>query len=653
MSDSAATASADDTADRFALLELDTPVPALPPWAVVALAAIAACMTLDALEAIVAPLRVHAESPAKAQVRAAVAARQAWLREHMRAMAQRQAIPVITPPSAPAPMQAPATEVMPTPAPTTAPLRGSYAQIKHGPRAGEWGARIENSAAPAIGERVLVSRRNGATSPKFVTAIVWTGPGVTIVGISDVAPQSVPVAAPVATPTPTLVPAPGMTTAHADLESALGAAAIEASSNAGVTALGDRNSIVGFNSAQGYADAAARAVTQATRDEYIAAARRGGVEIDASTLPALPSQSLPVGVGITHTPTGPSIFDQPRETRTQRARAIEARAEVNALLRDGELIGGLVAASDGGMLQVSWVGGGRTTCGAVRDALTPLGLADVAPSPPSAERCAGRAVESLRARDLDTARLPTRDLPDGVKARWMVGTKLTGATVAAGDAYGTARLIVDLRDDGSLAFDGDSSFADAVRGHYAAATRNETLHSDVMTAWLGGLLKSRFYGIKRGATWYVPGSQAPAVEALSNALQPLWGDHETMACTSERDIKRVCDRGLSAEVAAVTKDLDKAIAEAQDRERDKAITAGEDPELAVRRAQLTNDKAVKLTKDLAKVSARITGFTAMLGGDATATLQPQIAAIQTKIAEYTTAGSARAAMLELYDAPRT
>src|SRR5262249_54790126 len=66
------------------------------------------------------------------------------------------------------------------------------------------------------------------------------------------------------------------------LASALSTVVAESRENAAVQAPQDMNAVAGYNSAQGYAQAAARAVTQATRDQYIAQAAAGGITVDPS-----------------------------------------------------------------------------------------------------------------------------------------------------------------------------------------------------------------------------------------------------------------------------------------------------------------------------------------------------------------------------------
>jgi hypothetical protein len=345
-------------------------------------------------------------------------------------------------------------------------------------------------------------------------------------------------------------------------------------------------------------------------------------------------------------------------SRQLRAVATATRSDVRARLSEGKLIAGAVDKATG-FLQFSCVGGGSTTLGKVQEALAAIGREHDAPSSPSAERHAGRAVESLRGRDFDTKRLPTRDLPEGVKCRWLVGRALTGTVAQAGDAYGTALLLVDLRDDDTLAFDGDLQLATSVRSHYAAATAKETLRSEDMTPWLARIIRTRHYGVKRGVNWYVPASEGPALIALCEAIRPLWGDPEYVeGITSKTDLMRILGRGLMDELRAVLESLAADTELAKERARDKAAnnatgrglpeaSIAAEAQLAYDRATISPRVASRLISQLATVAGRVAGYETVLGAEATTEAKAMIAAVRDTLAPLTDDTSLRAEMLEL------
>jgi hypothetical protein len=245
------------------------------------------------------------------------------------------------------------------------------------------------------------------------------------------------------------------------------------------------------------------------------------------------------------------------------------------------------------------------------------------------------------------------------RPRWIVGRKLSGRDINAGDPYGTALLVVDLKDDDTLAFDGDVAIGNQIRTRYAAATAKQTLKSDTLTAWLSRTLRVRHAGVKRGHVWYIPGGQADAARALIDAISPLWGDHEHIPVTTGPDLMRSLTRGLTDEARAIQTDIANSTALAKSAARTKAEKASRqlngatdetvkaDGDLAERRAQISATVASRILRDLGKVAARVAGYETLLGAESVASVKTLITTLRATLEPLSDDTSARAAMLEL------
>lgn len=665
-----------EESDRFALLDLDggpTAAGELPPWAASAIKALATATSIDQIAAAIEAAKREPESIAKAAVRSAKDAAVARVRAARAAllvtlqlvwfqlwgflgnaagMPQHAAGAVALVQAKPALAAALAA---PT-ALNSAPLRGTYSKL----RGGEWGGRI---AIPVgrdalVGDRVLITRKSGATQAHIITQVWWCDGGAALVSLGDAPPVTNNPPATVRQPIPVVAAAPVAVAPETSTPISFASIAAESSANASVASAGSmaggQLAGVGFTSAAGYVTALANGVKAATAESYKSTLRSRysytDEQIAALTVTIIPEASLPVGAGITHGPASSdagiaALRARTRLSRHGRQAVQELQTSVRTTLASAQLIAGLI--TDASLLQWSWVGGGETTRGRVVEAL-PETMKDLAPGSPSAVRYAGDAVDSMRSREYDTARLPSNDLPDGVKARWIVGRKLTGANVAAGAAYGEALLVVSLHDDDTLTFDGQASLAAAVRTRYDRSTAHETLRSDVLTAWLGSVLKRAFYAVKRGAAWYVPAAIQSEARQLCDAIAPLWGDHETITVTSATDVTRVLANGIRDEITKFSRDVEADILDAQERARVKAGKEGLDPEIAARRATLTVATAAKLIKQGATVAARLNGYSGPLPEATITELRGALTAAQKRLADFGGDDSiARAAMLEI------
>lgn len=650
---------ADPSNDSDDFIKLDmgdgpTVEPALPTWVATLLVAIGAVVPLPydvafaALESLLGPVMPGGAQRAtfealpeatKARVRAAKDAKMAELRrERDRA---RQAIPVVRPADVPAPAPVlgtaePGSTLVATPG-EDAPVNGTWTRIQSGPLAGSWGARVECSSMQ-VGRMVRLYKRGAQRGTLHVVErFGQREPGVWVCRVRDANDAEI---ARLRAPAASSQPIPVMT------EDA-GSGPVETIGESSQEPAGTVESALAGAAEQGTTLAASQAPSY---ERTVEPTTRGNGEAQAFATNAT-----------TNNPTGPSYFDRPRAERTGFRVGDQSTGQttsgVRKLIAERDFIAGAVA--EGSMLQVSWTGGGETTCGAVDSALVAIERENDAPERKSALAYAGDAVDAMKNRMYDTARLPNSELPDGIKARWIVGRKLSGREINAGDAYGTALLVVSLKDDDTLAFDGDLALASQVRSRYATATAKQILKSDTLTSWLGRILRTRHGAVKRGHVWYVPGGQADAARALIDAISPLWGDHEHIPVTTGPDLFRSLTRGLLCEAQAIEIDLHKSTvlaraaarkqAEKTERERfgatDASVTAAGD--LAERRGTVSSVVAARLLRELGDVAARVGGYEAMLGADAVASVKNLIAVLRRTLEPLTDDTSARAAMLEL------
>lgn len=669
--------------DRFQLLDLDPPKgePApLPAWAervIAVIRAIVVGLTVDsanaafaALSSAIEPAKAYPEGPGKAAVRAAMETKHAEIKAVLRAARAMQPAPVTQAPQ-PEPIAAPVVT------PSAAPVEhhGRWSRMPDGK---SWGALITNTFAKP-GDVVLVHKANGGSVSRRY--LVNKAPN-NVWSLSLDPVVATPAATPAATveqPIPVVASAPSApSTGGATFEQALGGIADEGAAMASATALGSMadgaRRGVGFAAAESYVRALQNGVKAATAEEYKSTLRSSygytDAQIDALTVTILPEIAVVTpGTGETFTPAPGSVGYFDPAARAERARLkaskTSTRTDVKRLLDEGKLIAGAVAS--GSMLQVSWIGGGTTTLGKVREALAAIGREFDAPPAPSAVRHAGRAVEALRNTTWDTARLPSAGLPNGIKARWLVGRKLTGAAIKAGDEYGRAALIVSLTDGEQLTFDGDQVLAASVRAHYNAATANETLKSEDLTAWMGDTLKKRHHAVKRGANWYVPGGHADAARLLSETIEKLWGDHERIPVTTGADLMRAVTRGLTDETKAIEAEFAKLTGEARDKAKAKAIAdcaersarsvkrggpamaqavIDAEADAAWKRATIGATVAARLMRELAEVAGRVEGYALVLGEEHTMSAKALIISLRNQIEPLSSDFDQRASMLE-------
>lgn len=700
----------DPAAASFAdLLELDLPPVQLAPWAKTAIAAIVAVMpvppdaAVEALATLIEPLRAMPEGTDKDAVRAALAAKKAEIAKARAAATPpppatvEQPIPVIrdvTPVVAPvvAPVE-PTTELrspfvhsgrwiplMRAARDATTGRLASYGSNGYRQPSGAerarrvepdaWGARIEHAPGdgPTVGSLVRVTNtRNTRSAVHVVEQVITTDELTTIAAVSSrpataeqqaprlVAVGSAPITAPVAAPAARPAGIPEGAIPLSDLMPERSAPAAVETALASVASEGT-------------------AIATAERSpEIVQPTERGTGTTNADSGASVGIFARPRSERVFRVGTPP--LDGTRATTTERARLLTERA----------LIAGSVAAN--GWLQVSWTGEGSTLHGAVNDALIAVGRegSDMPPVP-TGENYAGEAVGEMRGREYDTKRLPNNGLPEGIEARWIVGRALGGEQAArAGDPYGVTLLRVDLREDGTLVFDGDLAIANSIRTRYATKVARVTLNSKHLTPWLARILRTRHGAVKRGHCWYVPPGQAKAVRALiggpnyaqaveewaanggegplpkfdEGSIGRLWGDHELMSVNTGADLLSSLSNGLRNEVqriAASFTDKTKAAREAARKQATKKASAihgateayiAAEGQAAFDRATISSVVAASLLRDLGTVAARLAGYSTVLGDGATAGVAELISSLRGTLEPLTDDTSIRGAMLEL------
>lgn len=427
-----------------------------------------------------------------------------------------------------------------------------------------------------------------------------------------------------------------------NLAESLAAVTAHATSNASGTTLQQNagyNTIAGFSTAEGYIEGARKAVTAATRREWLDRAKAMGVTVDESTLPPLPVMTaLPVGKGIVHMPTGPSVFDVPRSQRKVFAATASATVSVvRPTLGKGDLIAGAIAAGQG--VLISWAGSGKIERKALMTALAAIDCAEIAPAAKSARAQAGRAALALNgagfvcrtvAKPKANTNTGAEMWPADVSHRWIAG--VVDATSAT-ESLGSRALTVDLLDSGLLRFDGNALLAARVRSDYEARCAGDVYTSADLTAWLQRVLREEHHAVAYGVTHYVPAGEAPAAKALVKAVSALWGTQwmRGLPVASESELISGLTEGLAQEIAEIGERFEAAKVEAKEANR----------------VQVGARRATTLLADLGKASERVTGYALMLGDDSVSAIRASIALLDGAIRPLCDDSSQRAAMLDM------
>lgn len=450
----------------------------------------------------------------------------------------------------------------------------------------------------------------------------------------------------------TLVTAPEIEapTVPADFAGIAGESAANASaSNLGDLANGRATLGVGFSSAEGYLEALRRGVKRATCDEYTRILRTTyNVTVDFPVR-ILDENTLPVGEGITHTPTGPSVFDASHPDRAANRARFGAKSATairpathtpeRRYLSSANLIAGAIASGQGAL--VSWPRGrggyraarnGATSRGELLTALGSINAAHLAPAAPSAAKQFGEAMRTLNANGLVT-RHATRKIgeaiPADVESRFIVGHVDASADLGS---LGDKRLIADLTITGMLRFTGSDSLAARVRADYESRVASDTYTSTDLSQWLERTLRNHYHAVTCGAHLYVPAAHVVTVRALVGAVRSIMGRaFQVIPVTSGEDLIAGLAEGLADEVAEIRTRF----------ERETLRVRAES------RANIGSRMATTMLIECHNVRERVTGYAAMLGDSAVATVKADLATLETALRALTDDTSQRFAALDL------
>lgn len=348
------------------------------------------------------------------------------------------------------------------------------------------------------------------------------------------------------------------TTLTADL-AAIGA---QASANASVQGIGSMAGGqlrgVGFSSRAGYITALRNGVPAHTYQSYLTTLRSQfgmtSADINALELPGpMLASDRPVGVGVVHAPTGPSVFDRPKAERAfivgPSTDVVEPAAPTK--LEHGQLIAGATAEGHG--VLVGWRGERTLTRGALVGALESLDLAEWAADATSARAQAGRAIGILGVNGY-VVRVERRPANAAANVtHWSVGA--VNHTSAIGEQFGTTLMRAQLTSTGQLFTDGDETLGARVREDFKARVAAEVYQAADVTAWLGGILRSEYTAVRFGVGWYVPARYAEAAGKLCQAVANLgWGSDWILPALPVATSDQLRDgivRGLTDEVSGL------------------------------------------------------------------------------------------------------
>lgn len=348
----------------------------------------------------------------------------------------------------------------------------------------------------------------------------------------------------------------------------------------------------------------------------------------AAPVVAAPPAPAPVAAVEPPAPATAPVVNFGSIRRVPDAAAVAAAAardrEVSAALAarvSGELVAGAEVEGSGSL--VSWSGHGEISRTDLLALLAAVGAASWAPAPRSAHAYAAAAVASLgTSYTVRATRAPTvTEVSDrgkpvtriltveerGWSARWAIG-RVAGEG-AVGDAYGRIALVVSLLPDGAtLDVTGPTELADAVRAEFARLAAGEVLAATTVTTWLAASLKSAG-SVKLGRNWYVPSASRKKAEAVTAALEAVWGsDWLNVPVATSAQLVAGLAKGLTAEVDAVLAKADEG-----DGARRTATLLGDLRDVGERArsyAAILGDAATKVVRD--RIAAAIAEVTASL-----------------------------------------
>ncbi len=319
----------------------------------------------------------------------------------------------------------------------------------------------------------------------------------------------------------------------------------------------------------------------------------------------------PVGPGITHTPTGPSVFDGPRRTLASVPVAPLVAPVVPvpvAPINSHAFVAG--AAAEGHGILSGWDGRGTLTRPEFTETLAANGFPlDWAPAAKSAHAQAGRVLGQLNSLgyvvradrtksqkrkaagtdDREHAEMVARDAKEegahraadaimvkqvgGVatwRARWMVGTTSNHATV--GGAYGDIVMVATLDGKGELWLDTENhALRERVRADFEAAIATEVYSAADVSDWLKHQLVSRFRACRIGGNYYIKRQHAEDAERLLTAFSRRWGQNwliPALPVATSEQLRSGIAGGLGREIDDVIAEYRDAVAKAKEEHRD-------------------------------------------------------------------------------------
>jgi hypothetical protein len=415
----------------------------------------------------------------------------------------------------------------------------------------------------------------------------------------------------------------------------LAAIAQQGLSNASVQGIGSLRGgqlrMVGFSTAEGYITAIRNGVPARTHAEYIVQLRtRFGLNTAALESLRLPGPmavtALPVGEGIAHTPTGPSIFDKPK---AERAFVVGPKdtTEIapSVKLEHGSMVAGAVAEGHG--VLVGWSGKGKLTRGALVEAIASAEAK--APLAASARAQAGRVMSTLTGLGF-VVRVARENKAVGT-TMWTVG-KVNHKSLV-GSELGSVEMRVTLNANGELATEGNVALGERVRTEYQLALDSEIYQAADITGWLGRTLMLTYSAVRFGVGWYVPACHADAAGKLCAAVAAVWGTDwivPALPVATSDQLRDGIVRGLTGEVDGLMARLttERATAKAA---RDNAMHVAQ---LATDQAAM--DAAIKLAGDIGPkragtflaelrgIGARIVAYGQVLGEERIACAREQV-----------------------------
>lgn len=450
--------------------------------------------------------------------------------------------------------------------------------------------------------------------------------------------------------------------------------AAESSANASVASAGSLNAgsmaYVGFTTAEGYVTALAHGVKQATADSYKSTLRsRYGYtdeQIAALTVSIIPESDLPVGPGIVHMPTGPSIFDLPRAQRTGLpvAQAEPATPAVVAAITPGTLIANLLRDRNGKIFSTGRADRRAThrSRAELVAALATVERTDLAPRIKTNKAQFGEVMRGLNAPGLRMRawNVTRRDVqkqgqewPEDLASRWCVG--VLDGTDALG-SLGEKVLIADLLETNEIRFTGgNDAMRQKVSEAFTARIGDQVYNATDLLNWFRRVMLEEFHAVYLAGMIFVPGNvEATApVCGMIRALKPVMSRQivEIDAVTGEGLLAGLAE-GLQDEIQEIQDAYDLACDLARKRDRAKVLkatpnAAEADLELAERRAKVLPEAAGSLLRRINEKTDKVNGYETMLGSDVIKPVRDMIKSLRETIEPLCDSTSAMAANIEL------